>query len=867
MNPNYDDDEQYSLSGFKKINNNNDDQYSLSSFKKKNKKEGKGIKGIGLDLMQGIENAPGSLWNSLKELPGEAYGAGKQVLTDPLRAAQNLGGGLGDLGHGILSSAGNIRDYLAKKDIVSNESPSFRLPESVLPKEYNYQKSLGRKGNKQGDALLSSAIPAASFGALGELGIAGKGFKAGITKAGKRIGAGGLYGISENENPITSGLVNAALPKALETLAKVPSKTLNAANKAIHPIKTAKNAQDILADKLANMAIAYARRNEKSGGSLNAEDAARNIEKNYTNITGEQMPVDLGTILNNKVLKTLYKMSTKVPLSGGKRKITQFEKERFEKEAHEEEKGYKKQLEELAHKRFKEQSNQDYATQQLEESRNNERLNQPGNIASQENMQPYQEALSRHINETPTITNQLRHRGIAHGDLLKQETQSAYNRARNESEELYAPVNHVPTEPLGLNSLTDFPTYAHEVHNLHINSAHMQEMFGNDRDIGNQAARELENAVHLFRNNAPINNIGSLREHIQNLQKIGAQLSENGHRTEGSRISALGRNLKNDLIARMRERGFNDEADALRAADRHYIHEVLPFYTNKMIRNTAVTDFMPEPTSLSKTLHNANNRNILNRLSPEARNATAYEAITKGKYGTHETNFTPEKLSQNYASLSHTQRQAIHDINPGINERLSELPRSMNLHERLTQGINEAANRERNLRQETNTEQGVAYNQHEKATEAIKNLDNLQSKAKENLQKVIDKKLGKPEIKSQGIGAGLKNLSPIHAGGLGFALSAFIGPFAKAGAMKHLLEAGIITIPFARALTKALTRADTAKHYIEGTKFEKKINPESTLSKNLKKGLSKLHAPVLGINQEKRKPLELELRKSSKDYK
>lgn len=126
--------------------------------------ESKGFSGIASDAYnKAIDtalNIPGQLMN----LPGEVYGAGKQVLTEPKRALQNIGAGFGELGHGLLSTPGNIRDYLEKKDLVSHNAPSFRLPQSILPKEYNYAEALGAQGEQSGDSLLRG-VPKIAAGA------------------------------------------------------------------------------------------------------------------------------------------------------------------------------------------------------------------------------------------------------------------------------------------------------------------------------------------------------------------------------------------------------------------------------------------------------------------------------------------------------------------------------------------------------------------------------------------------------------------------------------------------------------------------------------------------------------------------------
>ena len=82
--------------------------------------------------------------------------------------------GLAQGGAGLLNTPANIRDYLAKKELISNESPSLRLPESILPREYNYAEGVGLQGQKPGDALtqgIASAGPYVAGGELGALGV------------------------------------------------------------------------------------------------------------------------------------------------------------------------------------------------------------------------------------------------------------------------------------------------------------------------------------------------------------------------------------------------------------------------------------------------------------------------------------------------------------------------------------------------------------------------------------------------------------------------------------------------------------------------------------------------------------------------
>ncbi len=134
-----------------------------------NQYDSKGFGGIASDAFNKVIQSAMALPSALMALPGEAYGAGKQVLTEPKRALQNVGAGFGELGHGILSAPGNIRDYLEKKDIVSHNAPSFRLPESVLPRDYNYAEALGAEGEHPGDQLLRGLPTGVALSPLAEV--------------------------------------------------------------------------------------------------------------------------------------------------------------------------------------------------------------------------------------------------------------------------------------------------------------------------------------------------------------------------------------------------------------------------------------------------------------------------------------------------------------------------------------------------------------------------------------------------------------------------------------------------------------------------------------------------------------------------
>lgn len=135
--------------------------------------ESKGFSGIASDAYNRGLNAITGIPEALMNLPSELYGAGKQIVTQPKRALQNVGAGFGELGHGVLSAPANIRDYLLKKDVISPESSwgkaNLRLPESILPQNFNYAEALGAQGEQPGDVMLRGLPKGAALSPIGQL--------------------------------------------------------------------------------------------------------------------------------------------------------------------------------------------------------------------------------------------------------------------------------------------------------------------------------------------------------------------------------------------------------------------------------------------------------------------------------------------------------------------------------------------------------------------------------------------------------------------------------------------------------------------------------------------------------------------------
>lgn len=231
-----------------------------------------GWSGVGEDVTKSLQKVPENLLEMIKQLPGEAFGAA----SNPRRIPQNLGAGLAQGGAGLLNTPANIRDYLASKNIVSKESPSLRLPESILPKNFNYAEAVGLSDVKPGDALVQGIGASAPYVASGEIGALGI-----PARMAARAAAQVPFAIGQNENPITA----AAMPFALEGMVRGVPKAAN----ALRPTNLLK------------------------GGLSDAELSANLRAAKETN-------TDIGNIIGSPTLKQIFEnITAKAPFSGAEK--------------------------------------------------------------------------------------------------------------------------------------------------------------------------------------------------------------------------------------------------------------------------------------------------------------------------------------------------------------------------------------------------------------------------------------------------------------------------------------------------------------------------------------------------------------------
>lgn len=233
----------------------------------------KGLKGVAQDINKSIQTIPENLLEMVKQMPGQLGGAFYQATHEPGRAVKNVFAGLGQGGAGLLNTPANIRDYLAEKELIPQETPSFRLSESVLPRNYNYAEGVGIQGEIPGDAFLQGIGAAAPYIAGGELGALGI-----PARMASRAGAQGAFAVGQNQDPITAA---ATVPGV-----EIPLRSIPALYNALKPTNLFR-------------------------GNLSLEELMARLR------AAEGTNTDLGNIIGSPTLKGIFEnMTTKWPGSG-----------------------------------------------------------------------------------------------------------------------------------------------------------------------------------------------------------------------------------------------------------------------------------------------------------------------------------------------------------------------------------------------------------------------------------------------------------------------------------------------------------------------------------------------------------------------
>lgn len=227
-----------------------------------------GFKGIGNDIYktfsEPLSHPISSALKTLASGASETYGLGKQAFSLPFEAlsghipriTRNISQGF----ENFVNTPATIAGYLSKKGF---------FPKDVKENSWIHINPLRKpEGEELGDAFAQGIPAAALLGPLGEAGSA-----SGIFRALQRSGTGAAFGASQNQNPITSGILSGAVPSITSSAGKgLKSTLLKAKNKINEPFENLKLQENLIQN------IKNSLEKNKSNIEKAKEDAA-----NYTN--------------------------------------------------------------------------------------------------------------------------------------------------------------------------------------------------------------------------------------------------------------------------------------------------------------------------------------------------------------------------------------------------------------------------------------------------------------------------------------------------------------------------------------------------------------------------------------------------------
>ena len=211
---------------------------------------------IGEDIKQSFLNAPHAIGETLSSLPGEINAAVHMPLG---RSLKNIGHGVENLATLPLDLGSQLVNYLAKKHVPLAEKIKEIYPS--IPEHDLF--GLGER--QPGDVLWESVVP---FGGLSKL-----------TK-----GLTGLKGVASR------------------------------AHGAVSTPRNIKNLGERIKAGASNAILRKAHKGRETGESFTPEQAATNALQQYTNIEGQPMGVDFGTLIGNKPLQDIYNVGSKRPV-------------------------------------------------------------------------------------------------------------------------------------------------------------------------------------------------------------------------------------------------------------------------------------------------------------------------------------------------------------------------------------------------------------------------------------------------------------------------------------------------------------------------------------------------------------------------
>jgi len=773
-----------------------------------------------------------------------------------ISAAKNLPAdvvaGLAEGGHGLLNAPSNLAPILSRLSGTSGLLQMGGIDPSqvtnLIPrqKEYDFSAMLGVPNPTLGDKLIQGAAQYLPYGLGGEAALADNPSLMG--RLVNQAGTGASFGLTQSPTPVKS----AAIDAGINTVGQVGSEGLGSLWRSIIGSPNTINA-------IGNSTLDYLTKQAANKRALSPAEVADNVQKNYVDINGNTLPVDIGTAANNPLLKTVNSAITPVPFSGAAQRVNSINDALLTKKITDTQSQVSslKNNPEADYINGKLQALQqnpvaDNLQKQISELQTNPTADNLTSQISDISKQSDQHDAS--ISQAPAYLNSLASPVSDRANLnlsLKKDVSSAYKDNKTEANKLYAPINNSTLRLDQLGTGNNFPQYGAAAQELIAKQENFNNLFDSDSDLGTKLNNEIDKANSFTANS---NNWGvTLPEAVQRMQTLG-QLSSSaysqGRRHEGMLLGNLQDGLSNDVDDLLRNSGNKNVADQLAQANSFYKSSVVPFWKNNEIRKS-VTDqnYIPQSAKLSKALHDSNNESIMNQLPNDTKNTALYSLITGGKGSSQGiSNMTPDQIGAAYSKLPVDSKRVISSYNADADSYFESLPTLMNRRDALNDNTAEL---NKQLQGSVKGNDIQTKNLNSQLQASLKNNQSQQQALQKQLQSSISKNSAQQKAAQTNLDTLIQQKygvtpggtpqtdilsSLLKAGGLALGLAHYAG--------KGALASTLLLPPLARTANKALSNPDLLQAYINGTKLP--VKPQVNMGKYINPMLQSL---ISGLNR------------------
>lgn len=747
------------------------------------------------------------------------YRAAYEIGSNPSRSAKVATAGALDFGEGLENMAATASNL---------SNPFVNRGQKVVRGKQDYKKMLGVSDRKESDDLLE-ALPLALFpeikaaegaGALGYL----------ATKAGE----GAIYGQAAADSPGTGALLGTA------------GGTLG----SIGGIKTGINNAKVA---LKNKILSHISSESEKGRAFTPKETEENLQRNFLDINGNQLNPDIGTATNNSALSNVYKVTSRVPFSGGKDQRSLLKKSLRE-------------VEERDFMKANSQKESELQGQLNEASRlapvladENVALNEAANRALEKSQRIDNEMvpnLEKEYASANDVLNQLAPEGSIKGSKsIASELKESFLRDKAVDKENYRAVNDFDKDLPEFSNPSAFENYKRSYDKFSPQSESLKEIFGDNTDLGSSLSKEMKKGGAFLSGDindfnkldkvfgrsdildkvspeardqilsqikapskpeAAEGKLAAILNHARALQRVGAAAKASGKRAEAAGLFDMASSLKKDAKNILRTSGHGEVADQLESADKYYQANILPYYEKPEIRNTVLYDrYSPSGVKLSKELHGENQFGILGRLSPSAQKASLNQLLTKG-IGSSEgkANFDTAKIRAAYDKLPAETKARIEQYNPGTEKYFDHLRNTKNAIE---------SNKE--LSKHQLAVANTAFAKIKKNEDITTRIQKLNDKLEKNMlekQKFLSKKFKSPP-KGMSEPGSLLNKDAVNALKKTGSAAVELGLLGTGAILfpKTLTVSGLATALASRKANRLLTSPELLQKYLSGERYQK----------------------------------------------